>query len=131
MKYLLDTHTVLWYIEADNLLSKKAQNLIEDSKNVVYLSNISLFEISIKHKIGKLALQKSIPAIIQDIRDSGIEILALDDNHITHYGYVPFFDANRDPFDRMIIATALAENLTIISKDPKFSLYTDIVQVVW
>lgn len=131
MRYLLDTHTALWFIEGDSLLSKTAKSIIENTMNEIYLSNISLFEISIKHKIGKLDLQKSIPSIIQDFRNSAIEIMALSDSHIIHYGYVSFFDVNRDPFDRMLIATALAENFTIISKDPKFSLYSDIVQVIW
>ena len=131
MNVLLDTHTLLWFLEGDKSLSQKALGIIENDTNTVYVSNISLFEITIKVKIQKLATNKTMLEIITGIELSRLNLLPLDNSHIIFYQSVPFFDVNRDPFDRMLIATALAENFTIISKDPKFSLYSDIVQVIW
>ena len=131
MNVLLDTHTLLWFLEGDKSLSEKARGIIENDTNTVHVSNISLFEITIKMKVQKLDTDKTMTDIIKGIEKSHLNLLPLNNDHLTYYQLVPFFDVNRDPFDRMIIATALAENLTIISKDPKFSLYTDIVQVVW
>jgi PIN domain nuclease of toxin-antitoxin system len=89
MKILLDTHTLLWFIEGDSQLSQKAKKLIEDSENRVYVSFISFFEMSIKLKIGKLHLTKSLKEIYQDTLTAGIEIMDLDFNHIETYQSVP------------------------------------------
>jgi PIN domain nuclease of toxin-antitoxin system len=131
MKILLDTHTLLWFIEGDSQLSQKAKKLIEDSENRVYVSFISFFEMSIKLKIGKLHLTKSLKEIYQDTLTAGIEIMDLDFNHIETYQSVPLYPDHRDPFDRILIATALHENLPIITIDEKFENYKHIINVIW
>ncbi len=131
MKILLDTHTLLWFIEGDDQLSQNAKRLIEDSDNEVYVSFISFFEISIKLKIGKLHLIKSLKEIYQATLTAGIAIMDLEFEHIENYQSVPLFPEHRDPFDRLLIATAVYENLSIISVDEKFGYYTDLVKIIW
>jgi PIN domain nuclease of toxin-antitoxin system len=131
MKILLDTHTLLWFIEGDEQLSKKAKRLIEDSDNEVYVSFISFLEISIKLKIGKLHLTKSFKEIYQDTLMAGIETMGLEFSHIENYQSVPLIADHRDPFDRILIATALHENLSIITIDEKFDQYKNIIDIIW
>ena len=131
MKILLDTHALLWFIEGDSQLSQNAKKLIEDPKNEVYVSHISFFEISIKLKIGKLQLLKSLRGIYDDALNAGIELLDLEFEHIENYQSVPLIADHRDPFDRVLIATALHENLSIITIDEKFENYKHIINVIW
>jgi PIN domain nuclease of toxin-antitoxin system len=131
MKILLDTHTLLWFIEGDNHLSQNAKKLIENPDNEVYVSLISFFEMSIKLKIGKLHLTKSLKDIHQDTIEAGIEIMNLRFNHLESYQSVPLFSEHRDPFDRILIATALQEQLSIITIDDKFENYKHIVDIIW
>ena len=131
MKILLDTHALLWFIEGDSQLSQNAKKLIEDPNNEVYVSHISFFEISIKLKIGKLQLLKSLRGIYNDALTAGIELLDLEFEHIENYQSVPLIADHRDPFDRILIATALHENLSIITIDEKFENYKHIINVIW
>jgi PIN domain nuclease of toxin-antitoxin system len=131
MKILLDTHVLLWFIEGDSQLSQNAKKLIEDPKNEVYVSHISFFEISIKLKIGKLQLLKSLRGIYDDALTAGIELLDLEFEHIESYQSVPLIADHRDPFDRILIATALHENLSIITIDEKFENYKHIIDIIW
>ena len=131
MKILLDTHALLWFIEGDSQLSQNAKKLIEDPKNEVYVSHISFFEISIKLKIGKLQLLKSLRDIYDDALNAGIELLDLEFEHIENYQSVPLIADHRDPFDRILIATALHEDLSIITIDEKFENYKHIINVIW
>jgi PIN domain nuclease of toxin-antitoxin system len=131
MRILLDTHALLWFIEGDSRLSQNAKKLIEDSENDVYVSHISFFEISIKLKIGKLQFLKSLRGIYDDAIIAGIELLDLEFEHIENYQSVPLIADHRDPFDRILIATALHENLSIITIDEKFENYKHIINVIW
>jgi PIN domain nuclease of toxin-antitoxin system len=131
MKILLDTHALLWFIEGDSQLSQNAKKLIEDPENEVYVSHISFLEISIKLKIGKLQLLKSLRGIYDDALTAGIELLDLEFEHIENYQSVPLVADHRDPFDRVLIATALHENLSIITIDEKFENYKHIINVIW
>jgi PIN domain nuclease of toxin-antitoxin system len=131
MKILLDTHALLWFIEGDSQLSQNAKKLIEDPENEVYVSQISFFEISIKLKISKLQLLKSLRGIYNDALTAGIELLDLKFEHIENYQSVPLIADHRDPFDRILIATALHENLSIITIDEKFENYKHIIDIIW
>lgn len=131
MKILLDTHALLWFIEGDSQLSQKAKELIEDPNNEVYVSSISFFEISIKLKIGKLQLLKSLKGIYEDSLIAGIGIIPLKFNHIENYQVVPLYPEHRDPFDRILIATAMNEGFSIITIDEKFDNYKSIIDIIW
>lgn len=123
MRLLLDTHTLIWFLEDNPKLSPKAKSLIEDLANDVFIHAVSWFEISIKTKIGKLSLPDPIEAICKKASDNLIETIEIKPAQLTAYQNLPFFDEHRDPFDRLIIATALNEEMHIISNDPEFLKY--------
>ena len=122
MRYLLDTHALLWFISEDQKLSDRAHQLILDPDSEIFLSIASLWEIAIKVNIGKLALDKPFNQLFPDEIDShGIEILDITIDSLVQLTALP--PHHRDPFDRLIIAQALVENLPIISVDRNFDTY--------
>ncbi|MDE0400701.1 MAG: type II toxin-antitoxin system VapC family toxin [Candidatus Poribacteria bacterium] len=122
MRYLIDTHTLLWFITEDEELSDRARRLILDSSSEIFLSVASLWEIAIKVNIGKLALDKPFNQLFPDELDShGIEILNITINSLIQLTTLPFH--HRDPFDRLIIAQALDEGISVISVDSAFDPY--------
>lgn len=125
MKIVLDTHTLLWFIEGSSKLSIKARIIIEDFNNKIFVSSVSLFEISIKLKLGKLILQKPLKEIFHDITSADIEVIAISNSHLLEYQNIPFYTEHRDPFDRLIIATAIVERADIISMDQ--NLFTTMI----
>lgn len=131
-RFLVDTHSLLWFQDRSNKLSDIALQIISEPNQLVYFSQISLFEIAIKQTIGKLSDLKVCPEDIhrQAIKDE-FKFLPLENRHIQHYSQVPLYQNHRDPFDRILIAQALSENLPIITIDPKFKLYSDLVKVIW
>jgi PIN domain nuclease of toxin-antitoxin system len=132
MECILDTQIIIWFQLFEKKLSSSIYELLADTKNTIFVSQISLFEIAIKQKTGKLPeLDKPIEEIIELIKNDGFKILSIKNSHIIAYHSVPFFaDLHKDPFDRLLIATALFENLPIISADEKFRLYDSIVTLI-
>ena len=127
MSYLIDTHTLLWYFNGDLQLSKKAGNILEDEQEKKYVSIASIWEIAIKMNIERLNLDYPFKDIKPKLRFENIEILSISFSHTQQILNLPLH--HRDPFDRMIIAQSIAENLTIISKDKNFSLYP--IKLLW
>jgi len=126
MKYIIDTHALLWFQSNDNKLSEKAKQLI--SENDIYISIVSFWEIAIKISIEKLKLNKTILQLMQQAQIDNITTLGITQVHIETVAKLPFF--HRDPFDRMLISQAISENIPIISADIKFDLYNR-VQRIW
>ncbi len=131
MDILLDTHALIWYLEGDKQLSKNAQNHIQNPQNTIYASHISFFEMAIKMKLGKIITKRNLEEFIKATKDSFIEILPSEEEHFTKYLEIPLIAEHRDPFDRLLIATAVYENLNIISVDEKFGYYTDLIKIIW
>ena len=131
-KYLLDTHCLIWYQENNPKLSNIAKEIILNPDNITLFSQVSLYEIVIKESIGKTPYFKSsINEIhLQAIKDN-FTFLQILNTHLESYLKVPFFDTHKDPFDKLLIATAIEENAAIITIDNKFSLYNDIVEIIW
>lgn len=123
MAYLLDTHTILWSLDNYDKLSRTARSIIEDSNSVCYASIISFFEIAIKVKTGKLELSQPVSRYYDETQRIGIRVLPVKPEYLDRYDKLPLFDNHRDPFDRFLIATAIHENLRIITIDEKFGLY--------
>ncbi len=122
MRYLLDTHTLLWFIAEDKELSDRARRLILDSSSEILISIASLWEIAIKINIGKLVLDKPFNQLFPDELDShGIDILDITMDHFMQVTTLPLH--HRDPFDRLIIAQALVEGMPIIGVDSAFDAY--------
>jgi PIN domain nuclease of toxin-antitoxin system len=119
--FLLDTHTLIWFLEGDSSLNIAARQTIIDPEEMIFFSMASLWEISIKRSIGKLALSQPTNQIIKQAEIEGIILLPIEANHILSTETLPFY--HRDPFDRLIISQALTENLTIIGRDTVFDNY--------
>lgn len=132
MNYLLDTHALLWFLEGKTDLSLTAKTIIEDASNKIFVSTASFFEIAIKLKTGKFINSfASLDLIIQKTRENQIDTLPLSSYHTVFYDKIPLNENHRDPFDRILLAVAISEGMSLISIDEKFSLYSDLVNIVW
>ncbi len=118
MAYLLDTHSLLWALGKPDALSDSARTAIGDANNVIHVSTASLWECAIKASIGKLELPEDF---FDAVTAAGFEELQIRISHLKVYGVLPMH--HRDPFDRMLVAQATAESLTLISRDPKIAEY--------
>ena len=127
MNLLLDTHTLIWLLEGDNQLSKKAIEVIENPENSSFISSATLWEMAIKISIGKLTMSISSQELPKLIWENGIEILPLEVEHYLKVSCLPFH--HNDPFDRIIISQALLEQMVIVGKDQHFQAYG--VQIIW
>ena len=120
-KFLIDTHILLWLMLEPNKLSKKVKSTLKNFDNELFVSKISLWEIAIKMKIGKLDIKMNFDDIFDILENNDLKLLDLSNKHIAK---TLLFDLHhRDPFDRMLIAQAKTENMTIITKDKSFSKY--------
>ena len=121
MKYLLDTHTAIWALDDAAKLSKTAKAIIDDTSIYIYMSIASVWEIAIKINNGKLDFFGGSESFLEYMRENGIEIVGVRGVHIKHMESLPFI--HRDPFDRLLIATAQSEGLTILTDDDNIRLY--------
>ena len=122
MKYLLDTHALLWFLKGDKKLSAKARGLIDNPGNRKFLSIASLWEIAIKVSLRKLVLDKPFEKLFpEQLHFNRIEILDITVDSLTKLTTLPFH--HREPFDRLIIAQAIVERLPIIGVDAVFDVY--------
>jgi len=127
MQYLLDTHTLLWFLEDDSQLSGKVSNEITNIDNKCYISIASLWEIAIKINLGKLSIKFSFEKFASFLSDNDIEVLPIAFDHLVQLSRLE--QHHRDPFDRVIIAQGMIENLTILTKDQYFPHYP--VKILW
>ena len=116
MNLLLDTHTVLWWFNKDRLDTRAAEE-IADPDNLVYVSVASIWEISIKQAIGKLTIMDEFYTVVYE----DFEPLYITISDARTAGSLPRH--HRDPFDRMLVAQALARDLTLVSRDRALSQY--------
>jgi len=132
MNFLLDTHTFLWALFDDDKLSEAARKAIENPENLVAVSAVNFWEISLKFSIGKLELEGIQPHEIPDIAlDSGFEMIPLQPKETSSYHLLKE-EWHRDPFDRMLIWQAIQNNLTLISKDPLINRYKEAgLKTLW
>jgi len=121
MNYLLDTHTFMWFVTDAPELSKKARNLMEQNDANLFLSIASIWEMAIKNSLGKLEIYNDFSTVPKDITDNDIELLPIKYAHTAIINRIPFH--HKDPFDRMIIAQALFENMNVIGIDERFDEY--------
>ena len=128
MNLLLDTHTLLWFLNGDARLSAKAKNLIDDAHNSQFVSIVSLWEITIKHSLGRLTLPIPLPDLIAfPIAAQQFRLLPIKAAHLLTLDALPHH--HNDPFDRLLVAQAIAEKLPIISADPALDAYG--IQRLW
>ncbi|MGD0958945.1 MAG: type II toxin-antitoxin system VapC family toxin [Methylomonas sp.] len=122
MHALLDTHTLLWWLDGDDRLSGSARQWIQDPTHKILVSAASAWEIAAKVRIGKLPGAVEVAEQYQNYLDQqGFTSLSITTDHALRAGSLPGF--HRDPFDRMLIAQAQAENLSLISNEALFDQY--------
>lgn len=122
MRLLLDTHAFLWFITDDPKLSATAKSAVADADNEILVSPASYWEVAIKVSIGKYPLSTPYEAFItRGIDDNDFAILPIDPKHTAALTNLPFH--HRDPFDRLIIAQAMVEQISVISGDSVFDAY--------
>ena len=123
MRFLLDTHAFLWFVLNDSRLSQEALKLISDPKNDLLISPASYWEIAIKVSLGKYEIPGSFQSWMEDqISINNFEILPISITHTAKVATLTFH--HRDPFDRLLVAQALSEQIPIISVDRKLDLYS-------
>ena len=127
MKYILDTHVLLLLLFDSNKLSKPAHQILSNAFVKKHVCASSLWEISIKNRIGKLPLPDGMRGILSALDKRGFGVIGLDSSHIEAYNALPLI--HRDPFDGIIIATALVEKMSLITADENVQKYD--VPWVW
>lgn len=118
MRLLLDTHALLWWLANDRTLAEEARQAIRRGADRVFVSAASVWEIAIKRATGKLNVPSNLTA---GLADSGFEALPITIDHAITAGALPLH--HRDPFDRMLVAQALAEQMTIMTRDRRIPAY--------
>lgn len=118
MNLLLDTHVLIWVLENNPSLSAEAREAIIDGHNLVFVSAVSIWEISIKRALGKLLTPDNL---LQEISAHRLELMDISAQHADLAGRLPMI--HQDPFDRMLIAQASIESLTLVSRDGEIALY--------
>ncbi|GBU20342.1 hypothetical protein R80B4_00218 [Fibrobacteres bacterium R8-0-B4] len=119
--YLLDTHTAIWFLKGESALSQTARQIIVDPSNRRSISIVSVWELAIKIGIGKMKFPGNSAGFISFAEASGFFIIPIKEDYPTIIESLP--QIHRDPFDRMIIATAIAEKMTIITVDKDITRY--------
>jgi PIN domain nuclease of toxin-antitoxin system len=121
MDILLDTHSFIWFFNGDEQLSLKAKTLIEEPKNRKFVSIASIWEVAIKLSLKKLVFDGDTSELAKLIELNGFYILPVSVDHTVAYEKLDLI--HRDPFDRILVAQAIVEKLTIITKDENIQKY--------
>ena len=129
MRILIDTHIFISLINEDRGLEKSIIANIENPENDKFLSIANLLEVVVKTNIGKLTVTRDLEEMYALIDDFNISVLNIQKHHLDTYLSLPLI--HRDPFDRLLIASAHHENFTIISADGKFDKYKTLVETIW
>ena len=127
MNLLLDTHILIWFLSSSPQLTKKTIATLQSAEKV-YASTVNIWEIVLKHSIGKLEIEFEIHDLLNIIDESGFDILSIKPEHAIKLTDLP--DYHSDPFDRMLISQSLAEPLHLLTSDSKIGQYKGNVILV-
>ncbi len=125
MNLLLDTHVALWAITDDSRLPQMARELIQSPKTIVWVSAANIWEIAIKHGLGRGDMPVSSQDAVRYFQESGYRFLPVEAEHAVAVEALPAH--HQDPFDRILIAQALVEPLRLMTHDPLVALYSDTI----
>jgi PIN domain nuclease of toxin-antitoxin system len=128
LNLLLDTHVALWAVTDHPHLSQKARDLILAPRNTVWVSAVSVWEISIKHGLGRSNMPISGAIALQHFQQSGFNLLAIEPEHAIAVEDLVMH--HQDPFDRLLVAQALVEPMRLITHDATVALYSDTIYLV-
>ena len=125
MRYLLDTHALIWYFENDGKLPQRVEEIIDDPKNKIYVSSATLWEIAIKVGLGKLDVD--FDNLLEQVDNAEFLVVQMKNLYLRELLFLP--QIHRDPFDRLLIATAKIENMILITTDEHIQKYD--VEWIW
>jgi PIN domain nuclease of toxin-antitoxin system len=121
MSLLLDTHVLIWWLEDSRRVGAHTRAQLSHRTASIWVSAVSIWEISIKTGLGRLKVKKTGPESIVALIDRGVQMLPIDFRHATAVADLPHHHA--DPFDRMLVAQAQCEGLTLVTVDPQIMAY--------
>ena len=122
MRFLLDTHVLLWWISESKNLSKGVIDLVKQGQNTLFWSAASSWEVAIKYKLGRLSLPENPSSFLpKQLSQNNISPLPIQDSHAYEAGRLPLH--HQDPFDRMLVAQARIEKLVFVTDDAKIRRY--------
>lgn len=124
MRFLLDTHALVWLLNNDQRLGPSARNAITDPANDVFVSVVNLWELAVKIRVGKLRIV-DMEDVFRALLSHRLNLLPLEFSHLTQMLKLPRYSDHRDPFDQQLLAQAIAENLTFVTGDrhaPRFAV---------
>ena len=127
MYILLDTHSVLWFLIGSDKMPEAAKEIIYDTKNTIYVSIATIWEVAIKISIEKLSFDGGINGFIDAIDDNGFLLLGISSEHTKAVTSLPFI--HRDPFDRMLVAQAMVEDMVLMTTDANNLKYE--IKSIW
>lgn len=127
MNLHLDTHTLIWFLTDDQQLPLQTKKHIQNINNNCFVSIASLWEITIKISLSKLQMKLSLAELFDELSKNQLKTLPIDESHLIILSKIQFH--HRDPFDRLLIAQAICENLKLVSKDTFFSAYN--IDLLW
>ena len=127
MRYLLDTHVIIWMVEDSANLPLTIKEIIRNPENQVVISSISLWEIAIKMNIGKLTLNLMFDELVDVLKHGDFDFVQIEDEYLSGLLDLPLL--HKDPFDRLLISTAIAEKMTLVTIDENIQKYD--VSWVW
>lgn len=128
MKLLLDTHIALWAVSDDDRLTPQARELITSPRNLVWVSAVSIWEIAIKHSLGRGDMPISGNDALEYFRQSGFRMLPVSPEHAAAVEALPAH--HQDPFDRLLVAQSLTEPLRLLTHDTTIARYNDTIILV-
>jgi PIN domain nuclease of toxin-antitoxin system len=128
VKLLLDTHLLLWAAHDPQRLTKAARTLIEDSENELFFSAASLWEITIKQSLGRQDFRVDARLLRRGLLDNGYAELSITSEHAINTDQLA--DAHKDPFDRVLLAQAIVEGITLVTNDRKLAKYPGPIRKV-
>ena len=127
MRYLLDTHVIIWMVEDSPNLPLAIREIIKNPENQVVICSISLWEIAIKMNIGKLTLSLTFDELVDILRNGDFDFMQVEDEYLSCLSKLPLL--HKDPFDRLLISTAIVEKMTFITIDENIPKYD--VSWIW
>ena len=127
MNYLLDTHVIIWMVEDSPNLPLAIREIIKNPENQVVICSISLWEIAIKMNIGKLTLGLTFDELVDILRNGDFDFMQVEDEYLSCLSKLPLL--HKDPFDRLLVSTAIVEKMTFITMDENIQKYD--VPWVW
>ena len=128
MNFLLDTHILIWAAISPHKISSELASLLSDTSNHLYFSSASILEISIKESLGKRGFKVSSKKLYDGLIENGYKELKVSALHAMEVNKLPFI--HRDPFDRILVATAIWENMPLLTNDSTLSPYHSLVRVL-